>query len=68
MAKQLLLHQRPVTFPPRKPTFHLDLLTDNPLLDTFVGPQSWLLFDKLHADGQWLNIEPEEWGNMEEYK
>ena len=54
--------------PPGKPQFQQDLLSDQPSLQVFVGPKSWFLFLQLNADGLWLQSDPENWDNCEEYK
>ena len=43
-------------------------MTSTPRLDSFVGPRSWLLFDKLGAAGDWMSSEVGEWSNNDEYK
>ena len=68
MAVKLYSEVRPQNFRPGKPKFPTDLLTDAPRLDSFVGPKSWLLFEKLDANGAWLNSDPTEWENVEEYQ
>ena len=68
MANQLLLCPRPNSFSPAKPVFNTDLMTDQPTLDSFIGPRSWILFHKLSASGLWLNKDVEEWPEDEEYK
>ena len=67
MATRLCSFERPITFPPRKPIFYPDLLTDEPALETFIGPRSWLLFHKLDAAGLWLEGEPEHWKEDQEF-
>ena len=68
MANQLLLCPRPISFAPGKPVFCTDLMTDQPTLDSFIGPRSWILFHKLNAAGTWLNREVMEWPEDDEYK
>ena len=68
MANQLLLCPRPISFAPGKPVFRTDLMTDQPTLDSFIGPRSWILFHKLNAAGTWLNREVMEWPEDNEYK
>ena len=68
MAVKLYSEVRPQNFRPGKPKFPTDLLTDAPQLDSFVGPKSWLLFEKLDANGAWLNSDPIEWENVGEYQ
>ena len=65
MALKLSGSRKPPQFLPGKPKFHPHLLTENVQLDSFVKPKSWLMFEKLGANGQWLTSDPETWG--EEY-
>lgn len=67
MAEKLLSLPRPVTFPPGNPHFPVDLMTQRPSMDSFVGERSWLIFDKLHAAGAWLGQSVDEWDNNDEY-
>lgn len=67
MAAKLLSQVRPNSFAPGKPKFPTDLMTRNPHLESFIGPRSWILFHKLSAVGTWLQKEPEEWENDQEY-
>ena len=39
----------------------------NPRLETFVGPRSWLLFNKLNANGVWLQMDVSDWESDAEY-
>ena len=68
MAVKLCSQAKPRNFPPAKPKFPKNLLTNDPQLDSFIGPKSWLLFEKLGANGAWLNTDPEEWVNDEEHQ
>ena len=68
MARQLCSQAKPRNFAPGKPKFPTHLLTRDPQLGSFIGPKSWLLFDKLGANGAWLHSDPDEWGNDEEYQ
>lgn len=67
MADQLRLFPRPATFAPGKPKFSIELTTDNPSLNAFLGERSWLLFDKLNAHGTWLEKDPNEWDDDTEF-
>ena len=67
MAERLLSIQRPQNFGPSKPTFPTDLMSNNPTLDVFIGPKSWLIFEKLNANGEWLKDDVDDWGDNEEY-
>ena len=42
-------------------------MVDNPKLDSFVGPRSWMLFNILHANGTWLQNDVCEWHQNEEF-
>ena len=42
-------------------------MVENPRLDSFVGPKSWLLFNKLNAGGAWLQLEVDQWNSDVEY-
>ena len=65
MATELLEQMRPQHFPPCKPKLHTHCMTNDPQLDTFIGPRSWIL---LGATWYWFQNNPEEWGNDEEYQ
>ena len=43
-------------------------MTSTPSLESFVGPRSWLIFEKLSAVGSWLNFEVNDWNNDAEYE
>ena len=43
-------------------------MTPTPSLETFVGPRSWLIFDKLGAIGTWLTSDIMDWNTDEEYR
>ncbi len=70
MATALLQTQRPAQFPPGKPAFPRQTLEtiDNIQLPQLIGPRSWLLFHLLDADGDWLNIPPQQWDENQEFK
>ena len=67
-AIKLCSQANPRNFTPAKPKFPKNLLTNDPHLESFIGPKSWLLFDKLGANGAWLNTDPGEWLSDEEYQ
>ena len=67
MAEKLLSIRRPKSFRPSKPTFPTDLMSNDPTLDVFIGPKSWLIFEKLNANGEWLEDDVEDWQDNEEY-
>ena len=68
MAIKLCSQANPRNFTPAKPEFPKNLLTNDPQLESFIGPKSWLLFDKLVANEAWLNTDPGEWLKAEEYQ
>ena len=68
MAIKLLASPRPRQFPPGKPRFPRNLMSRRPSLDSFVGKRSWSLFEKLHAVGNWLQLEVGDWSKTDEYK
>ena len=68
MANKILTIEQPHLFNPLKPKFPNNRMTPSPTLDVFIGPRSWLVFDKLRATGDWLNNAVENWKNDEEYK
>ena len=68
MAKKLSLIPCPPTFPPGKPEFPVHLMTVKPKMDSFVGPKSWLIFNKMNADGHWLQKNVEDWEDDGEYE
>ncbi len=63
MARKLNNTRRPRTFPLGKPAFPDLILTNTPnvTLDCFVGPRSWLLFERLGSNGTWLALPPNQW-------
>jgi hypothetical protein len=71
IVEALLESDRPQTFLPMKPMFKIDKLLgkshDEPHLRDFVGPRSWLIFDLLNVDVQWMESSPEDWINYPEY-
>ena len=67
MAAQLMSYPNLGNFEPGKPVFPIDLMVRNPRLETFVGPRSWLLFNKLNANGVWLQMDVSDWESDAEY-
>ena len=67
MAAQLMRFPNTGNFEPGKPVFPTELMVQNPRLDTFVGPRSWLLFHILNANGVWLQRDVDEWDSDVEY-
>ena len=50
-----------------KPRFPTELMQNNPLMYTFIGERSSIVFHKLEANGEWLNTPVNEWDRDEEY-
>ena len=71
IVKALLDCDRLQTFLPMKPDFKVDVLLgkshDVPCLKDFVGARSWLIFDLLNVNVQWMEKSPDEWCNDPEY-
>ena len=67
MAAKLYQFPNTGNIQPEKPVFPVDLMVDNPRLDSFVGPKSWLLFNMLNAGGAWLQLEVDQWNSDVEY-
>ena len=65
MAAALLQMRRPARFRPGKPAF--PVLTQNRQLHELLGSRSWLLFDLLHCEGDWLYLPPDQWVENPEY-
>ena len=69
IATALLSYAKPPFMLPGKPIFpDENLLSTNPNLRDFIGPRSWLLFDLLQPDPQWLYSPAEEWELDEEFQ
>ena len=66
IAKALILQPKPQVFPAVKPVF--PNLTEDTQIVNFIGLRTWLLFDLLSCDGEWLLLPPEQWDGDEEYK
>ena len=66
--KKLSLIPCPPTFPPGKPEFPVHLMTVKPKMDSFVRSKSLLIFNKMNADGHWLQKNVEDWGDDGEYE
>ena len=68
VADQLLQSQYPPHFATGKPRSpDQNRLIANPLLSTFVGPRSWLLFERTGAGSQWLQRPVAEWPLSADY-
>lgn len=65
IARKLNDTRRPANFPPGKPSFPTNRLRQSRngevKLEALVGPKSWLLFDLLGANDDWLALNPDEW-------
>ena len=70
MADTLLATPRPQQWLPGKPVLRTNHFAANPhaQLNLFMGPQSWLLFEKFTADTAWLRRPVQEWSNYDDYK
>ena len=68
IGKRLYHTDRPRNILPNKPKFPDIVWRDDekPLLSSFVGSKSWLLFNLLKLEGkqEWLNIPSEDWHNF----
>ena len=65
IASALLQEIKPETFYEGKPKFS-DMLETNPInieLHMFVGPRSWLAFELLGFDHDWLRLNPSLWAS-----
>ena len=68
MSNKLIVSRWPRIFTVGKPNFPIDKMTDSPSLQSFVGVRSWSIFQKLSANGEWLDLPVEEWENNEEFQ
>ncbi len=62
---------RPVVYPVGKPTFPENILVRadaSPELSSFVGHNSYLMFDLLGIDSGWLNVPPPLWEANQQYQ
>ena len=67
MANVLLATPKPAVFNIGKPVFPVERMAVNQQLSVFIGECSWLIFHKLGADGDWLNLPVDDWKGDEEY-
>ena len=69
MAASLLQTPRRVKFSPGKPAFPKELVEESENLQPYslIGPNSWLLFELLHMDGNWLSLPSQQWAENEEF-
>ena len=66
IAAKVLTLERPTSFKIGKPKVKdLDIGLS---LDSFVGPNSWLLFHVLSDDGDWLSMDPAKWEESVKYQ
>ncbi|KZS10538.1 Cc8K15.2-like protein [Daphnia magna] len=72
IGKRLYDTNIPINIPPNKPKLPDIVWRDDkkPLLSSFVGSKSWLLFNLLKLEGkqEWLNILSEHWHNFKDFK
>lgn len=63
------LHQtpRPQAFQPGKPAFPTGRMEQAPTLAAMIGRNSWLVFDLLGSNGEWLTLPPAQWNTHAEY-
>ena len=67
MAAKLLSIHKPRLFRPGKPVFPTVSESANLSLADFIGKNSWLVFDILDCEGEWLERDASEWGDDDEY-
>ena len=67
MANRLCSFPNHENFEPGKPVFPVDMMVAKPRLNYFVGPKSWLIFNKLNANGAWLQKDVDDWDADREY-
>ena len=72
MGQKLFSTERPSSFLPYKPKPPVIAFRDGekPILSSFIGEKSWLLFSllKLHGSQEWLNIPAEHWDHFQDFK
>ena len=68
MANKLFAIPRPPLFKSGKPRFPLNQMSPRPSLDSFIGKRSWLIFHKLDAVGDWLQLDVHDWSENDEYQ
>lgn len=68
MALKLLEFPRQDSFPLQVPDRQfIDTSSDLPPLCDLVTQESWAFFDIFKCQGEWLNLEPDQWENNEEF-
>ena len=65
MAAHIITFSPPSEFPLGKPQFHE--LTRKTELSDLCGPNSYMLFNILGTDSDWLYLSPEEWKGNSQY-
>ena len=68
MATRIHNTPRAQVFVPGRPNFPEQRLQATPTLPDMVGPRSWLMFDLLHMDGDWLASPPHLWEDNDQYQ
>ena len=72
IVRCMLQCDRPQQFQPKKPDFKVDKLKnkshDTPKLSDFVGSRSWLIFDLLDVNVQWMQHTSQQWSNEPEFQ
>ena len=60
--RHMLEAGRPQNFPPQKPEMKAHLLNNEDVeLHSFVGERSWLLFERMNVDTEWMQLPPSDW-------
>ena len=67
MADTLIGIPKPVDFETGKPRFPIERMGYDQHLKSFIGERSWLFFDKLYANGEWLREPVDDWDSDDEY-
>ncbi len=70
MATTLRNMPRPLVFPPGKPSFPKARFQQNQdvSLPSLIGPNSWLMFELLGIQHEWLMLPSDDWDQNYEYK
>ena len=66
MAARILTFSSPEEYPLGKPEFQE--LTRKTELSDLIGPNSYMLFTILGTDYYWLQLSPDKWGDIDDYK
>ncbi len=67
IAMRLFYTPRPHVFAPGKPEFPKQAMEGNQSMVELVGPQSWLLFNLIGANGAWLTMPCNQWPTAPEF-